>query len=258
MPTHDEEAGPSPLEAPVRPLPPLTWRDRITDLTAAAAGRPVVAASAVAALAVAALLLVPLAQHLGAEPSGRPVEAVLPMAETSGPAPASAAVVDASSGVAGPDAGGVTTGVLVVHAAGAVLRPGVHELAPGSRVDDLVAAAGGLAPEADVDRVNLALPLVDGERVYVPAVGQEEVPPAPGPGGGGGGGGAPGAPGALVDLNSADQSQLEELPGVGPVTAQAIIAHREEQGPFTSVDGLLAVRGIGDARLAQLRELVTV
>jgi competence protein ComEA len=152
---------------------------------------------------------------------------------------------------------------VVVHAAGAVAVPGVYELPSGSRVDDLVRAAGGLAPDADGDRVNLALLLVDGERVYVPRTGEEEVPEAPGPSGAGTGGlatseGGTTAPSGPIDLNTATVPELETLPGIGPVTAQAIVDHREQQGPFASVDDLLDVQGIGEARLAQLREQVTV
>jgi competence protein ComEA len=100
---------------------------------------------------------------------------------------------------------------------------------------------------------------VDGQQVYVPKPG-EEVPVAAGaglPGGAGDAGGGP-VPGAPVDLNTATAEQLDTLPGVGPATASAIIAHREQHGPFTSVDQLLDVRGIGEAKLEQLRDLVSV
>jgi competence protein ComEA len=258
VPPHDE--GLEPLAAPARPLPPLTWRDRVADLLALAGGRPLASAAVVGGLVVAAVLLLPLAQRLAAEPRTQPVEAVLPMAGTSTTLAGSPSATSVTSATG---SGGAAEGaVLVVHAAGAVLDPGVYELPEGSRVDDLVVAAGGLAPDADGDRVNLALPLVDGERVYVPAVGEQELPEAPGPAssGGdaaGGSGGGPGG-GGPVDLNTADLAELDELPGVGPVTAQAIVDHREQQGPFTAVDELLDVQGIGEARLAQLRDLVVV
>jgi competence protein ComEA len=259
---HDE--GLEPLAAPARPLPPLTWRDRVADLLALAGGRPLASAAVVGGLVVAAVLLLPLAQRLAAEPRTQPVEAVLPMAGTSttlaGSPPATSAT--SATGSASAVGGAAEGAALVVHAAGAVVDPGVYELPDGSRVDDLVVAAGGLAPDADGDRVNLALPLVDGERVYVPSVGEQELPEAPGPATSGGdaagasGGGAGG--GGPVDLNTADLAELDELPGVGPVTAQAIVDHREQQGPFTAVDQLLDVQGIGEARLAQLRDLVVV
>jgi competence protein ComEA len=130
-------------------------------------------------------------------------------------------------------------------------------------VTDVIDAAGGLAPDADPDRVNLAQPVADGERVYVLHRGEAAVPEAPGGGGGppaasvpAGGEGS--APPTIVDLNTATSDQLDTLPGVGPATAAAIIAYRSEHGPFTSVDQLLDVRGIGDAKFAELKDLVTV
>ncbi len=151
----------------------------------------------------------------------------------------------------------------MVQAAGAVAEGGVYRLPAGSRVDDLVRAAGGLAPDADRDRVNLAAPLADGERVWVPRAGQAEVPEVVAGSGGGGGGGGPGPSGdpgapAVVDLNTATAEELDTLPGVGPATAAAILAYRDEHGRFASVDELLEVRGIGEAKLEQLRASVTV
>lgn len=142
-------------------------------------------------------------------------------------------------------------GPVVVHVAGAVGAPGVQRLPAGARVIDAVDAAGGLLPDADASRVNLAAELVDGTQVYVPAIG-EVAPPAAGASGAGGEGSGP------IDLNIADSAALETLPGVGPATAAAIIDHRDRNGPFASVDGLLEVRGIGEAKLAQLRDLVRV
>ena len=155
-------------------------------------------------------------------------------------------------------------GPIVVHVAGAVARPGVHRLASGARLADLVEAAGGPQPEADLDRVNLAAPVVDGGWVYVPRRG-EVVPAAPPvvaasspPGSGpvGGGAGATGTSGGPVSLSSATPEQLDALPGVGPATAAAIVDHREAVGGFRSVDELLEVRGIGEAKLEALRPLV--
>lgn len=153
---------------------------------------------------------------------------------------------------------------VLVHAAGAVHHPGVYSLPDGSRVGDLLTAAGGPTPGADLDRVNLAAPVADGTRVYVPAEGEDEPPPVVvdgGPAGSGGRGGAPiggSDPGGLIDLNRAGPTELEVLPGVGPTTAAAIVEHREANGPFARVEDLLAVRGIGDAKLAAIRDLVHV
>ncbi|MCA1783168.1 MAG: ComEA family DNA-binding protein [Intrasporangiaceae bacterium] len=149
--------------------------------------------------------------------------------------------------------------MLVVHVAGQVGRPGIVRLESGDRVVDAVEAAGGATAEADLAAVNLARPLVDGEQVYVPLPG--ELPPAPAsPSGSGGQGGAGGSGGGdgVIDLNSADASALDSLPGVGPVLAERIIAWRSEHGRFTSVDELGEVSGIGDKLLSQMRDRVRV
>ena len=163
----------------------------------------------------------------------------------------------ATGGGGGRDPATTAAAVVQVHAAGAVVAPGVHRLPAGARVADLVAAAGGLTPDADVDRVNLAAVLVDGSRVYVPRRGESSVPNVPAEVGAGGGAG-PSTPKGPVDLNTATVEELDTLPGVGPTTAQAIIDHRTRNGPFRSVDDLAKVRGIGPAKLAELRPLVTV
>jgi competence protein ComEA len=129
----------------------------------------------------------------------------------------------------------------------------VHELASGARVVDVIAAAGGALADADPDALNLAAVVTDAARVYVPRVG--EVVPATAPPALPSGTSAPAAP---VDLNSAGVAELDDLPGVGPATAAAIVAHRDRTGPFASVDDLLDVRGIGPAKLEAIRALVTV
>jgi competence protein ComEA len=140
---------------------------------------------------------------------------------------------------------------LVVHVAGAVARPGLYRLAEGSRVDDAIGLAGGAGPKAALDLVNLAAPVADGQQVIVPLRGSAGATPATGSTASEGG-----APGAKVRLNSATLDELDELPGVGPVTAQQILDYRETNGAFRSIDELDAVPGIGPARLEQLRPLV--
>jgi competence protein ComEA len=151
------------------------------------------------------------------------------------------------------DAGAAT---VVVHVAGAVVRPGVVELAKSARVIDALEAVGGATPEADVDRLNLAAPVVDGSRVYVPRRGEADPGLA-------GGGATPdaagtGAPAGKINLNTATQEQLETLPGIGPTYAQAIIAERTRRNGFHSVNELREVHGIGAKRFAELEPLVTV
>jgi competence protein ComEA len=148
---------------------------------------------------------------------------------------------------------------IAVHVAGAVANPGVVELPAGSRVIDAVDAVGGAVPDADLDRLNLAAKLVDGQRIFVPKVGQADPGAMNGDDTSGSGGG-PGAaaPGGKLNLNTATAAQLEELPGIGPTYAQAIIAERQRRGGFKSVNELRTVHGIGDKRFAELAPLVTV
>jgi len=139
---------------------------------------------------------------------------------------------------------------LVVHVVGAVRRAGLYRLVEGARVADAVRRAGGVTGRADLALVNLAAPLVDGQQVIVPA----RVSVGAGPGSSSEG---PGVPPTRVSLATATLEQLDELPGVGPVTAQKIVDWRQSHGPFSSVDDLDAVPGIGEARIEQLRDLVT-
>jgi len=137
---------------------------------------------------------------------------------------------------------------LFVHVVGAVHHPGLIRLEDGARVADAVAHAGGPTRRADLSAVNLAAPLADGQQVIVPRRVPGGVPSAP-----------PGAsaPGAKVSLANATVEQLDELPGIGPVTAQKIVDWRATHGPFRSVDDLDDVPGIGPARIEQLRDRVT-
>lgn len=234
---HAPDLPPDELDL-ARPLPPRSWPERLehlADATGTTPGRILAGGVLLAAAVLAGLWLT--------RPPSDPVEVSLPYASSSSTSSTTA------PGPAEPD-------VIVVHVAGAVARPGVYELAAQARVVDAVAAAGGLAEGADDLRLNLAAPLTDGERVYVPRVG-EEPPAALGAGGGVTTG--PGTPGGgLVDLNAADASTLDALPGIGPATAAAILEHRQRIGRFTAVEQLLDVRGIGEAKLEALRDLVKV
>lgn len=162
-----------------------------------------------------------------------------------------------------------------IHVAGAVVRPGVYSVSSSARVVDAVKAAGGATSRADLERINLAQTIVDTEQVFVPfrssrttkitvaprlrpsrTTGPVSVPVIPGA--------VPiiGAPittmSPLINLNSATSDQLDTLPGVGPSTAKAIISYRNRKGPFTKVDDLLNVPGIGPAKVGALRDQVTV
>jgi len=155
-----------------------------------------------------------------------------------------------------PDASAAPTSdanAVVVDVVGKVRKPGVYRLRAGARVNDAVAAAGGAAAGVDLSRVNLARKLADGEQV---AIGVPAAPDAAAGQPAAGGAGAAG-PGPL-DLNAATESQLESLPGVGPVLAQRIVDYRNTHGPFTSVQQLNSVSGIGDAKFGDLQPLVTV
>ncbi|MBS1847697.1 MAG: helix-hairpin-helix domain-containing protein [Actinobacteria bacterium] len=156
---------------------------------------------------------------------------------------------------------------IVVDVAGAVVRPGPVEVPRGARVATVLDAVGGVTGEADLERVDRAATLGDGQRVYVPRRGQSEIPVVVGPAGSGTAT-ASGDPGAAatppvasagpININTADEAALDGLPGVGPATARAIVEHRRTKGPFRSVDQLLEVKGIGPAKLADLRPHVTV
>ena len=160
----------------------------------------------------------------------------------------------ATGGVASPAKKGER---ITVHVAGAVAKPGVYELGAGARVIDAIEAAGGGVPDADLNRLNLAAKVADGQRVLVQRVG--EAAPAGASAGTSSGTGTDAAdPSGLVNLNAATQAQLEALPGIGPTLAKAIIAERERRGGFRSVNELRDVRGIGEKRFADLKDKVTI
>lgn len=158
---------------------------------------------------------------------------------------------EASVGSVTGERGRETTATIWVHVVGAVNAPGVYEVLDGSRVVAAVEAAGGLLPDAAQDCVNLAASLSDGEQVVVPT--KDGGTPVTGAGGGAGTGG-----GGPVNINTADAALLDTLPGVGPVTAEKIVADREANGLFKSVDDLGRVSGFGDKKLAQLEGLICV
>ncbi len=187
-------------------------------------------------------------------PSDEPSESTAPAAPA--PLPGTGASGTSSSGT------GVSERV-TVQVVGAVRKPGVVTLPAGSRVVDAIKAAGGAGGKADTAAVNMARKVVDGEQIRLPRVGEEPTPAAPSvqqPGDPAAGSAAspPGTTPASVNLNTADLTELETLPNIGPVTAQKIIDWRTQNNGFSSVEDLLDVSGIGPKTFAQLKDLVTV
>lgn len=221
-----------------RPTPPRSPLDRVREWVVwFGPGRLVATALAIVAVVVGGVWL------LRASP-GRPEDA-LPFATHPPSTTLAAPSVDAHTAT-------TVASSIVVYVTGAVAVPGIYSLGGASRVNDAVLAAGGPLAGGDLGVVNLAAPVHDGERVYVPMVG-EAIPPAidTSPVGGT-------VPFEPVDINTATVGQLDVLPGVGPATAAAIVAHRQRHGPFQTIDQLGDVRGIGPAKLDALRGLVTV
>lgn len=160
--------------------------------------------------------------------------------------------------VPGGAAVGTAAAEVVVDVVGKVRRPGIAVLPAGSRVVDALKAAGGARPGVATDSLNLARPLADGEQIVVGRSAALTAPPAGLAGASTGTPSTAASPNALVNLNTADQVALETLPGVGPVTAAAILQWRTENGGFTAVEELLEVSGIGDATLAEIAPYVTI
>ena len=211
------------------PLRPLTLAERIE---AAVVGlerfreRPAIIT--VVLLAIAGVVVgLPI---LRATDDPRPVEDLIPNVALTPTTAAGRASVD-----------------VVVHVSGAIASPGVYSVPATARVIDAVEKAGGATVEADLDQLNLAAVVVDGQQIRIPRVG-EVLPAAP----------ASGAPAVPVDLNRADVAALQSLRGIGPATAEAIVAFREQNGPFQTVDDLLDVPGIGPAKLAVIVDAIVV
>jgi competence protein ComEA len=213
-------------------------------------------ASTGAAVAVVAAIVA--GWWLGRPSAARPVEDQIPFApgvvSTAGSLPEAVPSLEAGTATT-TEAAGQDTGPdeLVVHVTGAVSRPGIVRLEPGDRVIDAVDAAGGPTADADVDQLNLAAPVSDGLQIRVPRQGETLAPVATAPttaGGATAGGAAP------LDLNQATAVELEQLPGIGPSLAAAIVTWRQDHGPFRTVEDLLDVPGIGPAKLEALADLV--
>ena len=203
-----------------------SWRDRVQELV----GRRRDRTALIGVVAVVATVSAVLAL--------RPSPAIAPPAQGGGPPPP----------VPSATAPSPSNAELLVHVAGAVRKPGLYRFPPGARVADAVESAGGPRPGANLDALNLAEPLVDGSQVLV-GKGPAPASAAPVP--------TTGAV-APVNVNVADQVQLETIPGIGPVTATAIIEQRTQAGPFTSFEDLLAVDGIGPATLESIRPYITL
>jgi competence protein ComEA len=142
----------------------------------------------------------------------------------------------------------VSQAEVAVYVTGAVAKPGVYYLPQESRVQDALEAAGGPTVNADLDRVNLAQRVHDEDQIYVPEIGEENLPTTTSGGSGEG----------LININTASAAELESLPGIGPVLAQSIVDYRETHGPFGTVEEITEVQGIGQAVFEGIRELITV
>jgi competence protein ComEA len=157
--------------------------------------------------------------------------------------------VEQSIPFASPSTNPPSSKLAVVYVTGAVSKPGIYSLKTSARLFEAIFLAGGFADDADQTAINLAAQVVDGVQIFVPRIG--EAPRLIQPGSSSVGTGK-------VSLNSASSAELEQLPGIGPATAAAIIKWREDNGPFTSVDELLEVTGIGDSKLDAIRELISL
>lgn len=228
------------------------WAD-VARRLASVGWRPIAGVVAVVVLAVGGCLAMRSEERAAAVVLPRAASVAAPAATVPGGLDGVAGAADAPTAVA----------EIVVHAAGALRRPGVYRMPASARIVDLLEAAGGPTPGADLSGINLAAALADGVRVYFPRAGEdlpaeaEIVPPPAAAAAGESAAGAAPPPGPL-DVNSATAAELEGLPGIGPVTAAAIVEHRERLGPFGSVESLGDVSGIGPVKLSRIEHLVTV
>lgn len=152
-------------------------------------------------------------------------------------------------GLAGAEIDEKKEKMIVIHMAGAVVRPGVYHLPEGSRIYELLEKAGGALEDGNLERINLAQPLVDGQQVFLPRKGEESYEQVSLTGVG---------TAVQININTASREQLESLPGIGAVKAQNIINYRLQNGPFQNIDNLLEVSGIGDKTLEGIKDLITV
>jgi competence protein ComEA len=215
-------AGPAPV--------PASWRGRVDDLADRIGVEPVrlVVGAAVALIVVIVMLVVVGGRGASGAASVPSFSAALPLPSATTTTSPAECWVDVT---------------------GAVIRPGVYRLPVGARVTDAVSMAGGPTTDGQLENINLAARLTDGQRVYVPRRGE----PAPAPASDG-----PASPPAPVDLNTATLEQLDTLPGVGPATARAIVEWRQQHGRFRSADDLMHIRGLGRTRVDALRSRVVV
>jgi competence protein ComEA len=259
---------PAGVAAPATPrvvtVPMFLRQARVRPGRRALAAMAVLVAVAVAVLGVRVALAVRQGEPVAvtADRSSLLARSVPPgftaLGSAAAPGTGAAAPPETQTGTASGSGGG-SPPTLLVHVVGQVASPGVVAVVAGSRVADAVAKAGGPLPGADLERVNLARVVLDGEQVHVPAPGEPlAAADGSGPSPGAAAGGATHDGHQLVNLNTADVTALDTLPGVGPVLAQRIVQWRQEHGRFTTVDELNEVSGIGDKLFAQLRGRVSV
>ncbi len=240
------DAGDHPGDAPIVPVP---GRHSMRGPVGGPSSRLKLTGAHVAVISIVIAVAVGVAAWLAVRSDPEPVPALAPVSEGL----VTPSVQPSTSGApALGDTEATDGGDVTVDVAGKVRRPGIAVLPPGSRVVDAVEAAGGARRGVDLASLNLARPLVDGEQILV------GVPVPAGLVGSLGATPGAGETGPLVNLNTADLAALETLPGVGPVTAEAIASWRTEHGGFTAVEELLEVDGIGDATLAEIAPHVTI